>query len=65
MTLDEFAKKLKEFATNNISAMEGNIQLTANEVSELRLEWMKLPAADRTSALEMVNKYKVDTRDWK
>jgi hypothetical protein len=65
MTLDEFAKKLKEFSTNNISAMEGHIQLTANEVSELRLEWLKLPAADRAQALELVNQYKVDTRDWK
>lgn len=65
MTLEEFAKKLKEFATNNISAMEGNIQLTANEVSELRLEWLKLPEADRARALELVNKHKVDTRDWK
>jgi hypothetical protein len=65
MTLDDFAKKLKEFSTNNISAMEGHIQLTANEVSELRLEWLKLQASDRAAALEMVNKFKVDTRDWK
>jgi len=65
MTLDEFAKKLQDFATNNISAMEGHIQLTANEVSELRLEWLKLSPADRAPALELVNKYKVDTRDWK
>ncbi len=65
MTLEQFAAKLKDFATNNISAMEGHIQLTANEVSELKLEWLKLPPADRARALELVNKYKVDTRDWK
>jgi hypothetical protein len=65
MNIDQFKAKLSELATNNISAMEGHIQLTANEVSDLRLLWLQLDGTARTEALELVKKYSVDTRDWK
>jgi len=65
MTLDQFKAKLNELATNNISALEGQIQLTANEVSDLRLVWLQLDNPARVAALELVKKYSVDTRDWK
>ncbi len=37
MTLKEFKEKLDEYATNNISALMGAIQITSNERADRRI----------------------------
>ena len=65
MTLEEFTAKLKESATNNITAFEGNVQLTANELADLKQWWRQLPAGDREKALALVKQHGVKVDVWK
>jgi|GEM_PF-2178906 len=54
MTLKEFEEKLDEYATNNISALMGAIQITSNERADLMLMYRQLTAADRPAAEKLL-----------
>ncbi len=65
MTLFDFEAKLKEFASNNITALEGNIQLTSNERAELQLMFKDLDAGDREKAASMLKQHGIDVSSWR
>ena len=54
MTLKEFEEKLDEYASNNISALMGAIQITQNERDDLVLMYKQLAAADRPAAAKLL-----------
>ena len=54
MTLKEFEEKLDEYASNNISALMGVIQITQNERDDLVLMYKQLAAADRLAAAKLL-----------
>ncbi len=63
MTLKEFKEKLDEYATNNITALMGAIQITSNERADLMLMYRKLPAADRPAAEKLLKANGVDVTE--
>ncbi len=62
--LDTFLSKLAEYATNNISALDGKIQFTFNEREDLKLLFAALEGADRPKALEAAKAKGLDTSSW-
>ncbi len=50
MTLKEFKEKLDEYATNNVTALMGAIQITQNEKDDIMLMYQRLAATDRPAA---------------
>lgn len=60
MTLKEFKEKLNEYATNNITALMGAIQITSNERADLRLMYEQLAPADRPAAEKLLKAKGVD-----
>jgi hypothetical protein len=54
VTLNEFKEKLEEYASNNISALMGKIQITQNERSELMLMYKQLAPTDRPAAAKLL-----------
>ncbi len=60
MTLTEFKEKLNEYATNNISALMGAIQITTNERSDLMLMYRQLAPADRPAAEKLLKAKGID-----
>ena len=60
MTLKMFKKKLDEYATNNISALMGTIQITQNERADLMLMYRQLAPADQPKAEKMLKAKGVD-----
>ncbi len=60
MNLDRFREKLNDYATNNITALLGQIQITANELDDLRLAFGELSPADQTAATALLREKKVD-----
>ena len=52
--LQEFEAKVVEYASNNITAMMGNIQITQNEKSDLKRLYEQLDTGDRVSAAAFV-----------
>jgi hypothetical protein len=60
MTLSEFKEKLNEYATNNISALMGAIQITSNERADLLLMLKQLAQADRPAAEKLLKAKGVD-----
>lgn len=63
MTLKMFKKKLDEYATNNISALMGAIQITQNERADLMLMYKQLAPADRPKAEKMLKAKGVDVTE--
>ncbi len=63
MTLRKFKKKLDEYATNNISALMGAIQITQNERTDLMLMYRQLAAADRPAAEKLLKAKGVDVSE--
>ncbi len=63
MTLRKFKKKLDEYATNNISALMGAIQITSNERGDLMLMYQRLAAADRPAAEKLLKAKGVDVSE--
>lgn len=63
MTLRKFKKKLDEYATNNVTALMGEIQITQNERSDLMLMYRQLPAADRPAAEKLLKEKGVDVTE--
>lgn len=63
-TLNSFLAKLSEYANNNISAMQGHIQITHNEREDLKLLFCKLSATDKANALKAANDKGIDTASW-
>lgn len=62
---ETFKAQLDEFATNNVTAMEGFIQVTFAERENLKLMWEKLTPADRTPALKLAQDRGIDIATWK
>jgi hypothetical protein len=60
MTLNEFKEKLNEYATNNISALMGAIQITSNERADLMLMYQQLAPADRPAAEKLLKAKGID-----
>ena len=52
--LQELEAKVVEYASNNITAMMGTIQITQNEKSDLKRFYEQLDSADRVSAAAFV-----------
>ena len=63
MTLKMFKKKLEEYATNNISALMGAIQITQNERADLMLMYKQLAPEDRPKAGKMLKAKGVDVTE--
>lgn len=63
MTLKELKEKLDEYATNNISALMGAIQITSNEQADLIRMYRQLAAADRPAAEKLLKAKGVDVSE--
>jgi hypothetical protein len=63
MDLAEFKEKLDEYATNNISALMGAIQITQNERDDLMLMYRQLSAEDKRAAAKMLKAKGVDVTE--
>jgi len=64
MKLAEFKEKLEEYATNNITALMGAIQITQNERDDLMRMYQQLPAEDRPAAAKMLKAKGVDINQY-
>ena len=58
--LQEFLAKVDEYATNNITALMGTIQVTSNERDDLKLMLGKLEQADQAKAREALKLKQID-----
>ena len=58
--LQQFQAKVDEYATNNIKAMMGTIEITSNEKDDLKLLYGRLEQKDQPAALEFLKAKKVD-----
>jgi hypothetical protein len=54
VTLKKFKQKLNEYASNNITALMGTIQITQNERSDLMMLYNQLDPKDRLKAAKML-----------
>ena len=63
-TLNDFLTKLEDYARNNISALQGHIQITHNEREDLKLQFAQLSQADRAQALAAAKAKGIDTESW-
>lgn len=60
MTLGEFKEKLEEYATNNISAFLGKVQITEMEKTDLLQMYGQLSAPDQQEATKLLKGKGVD-----
>lgn len=58
--LHQFQAKVDEYATNNIKAMMGTIEITSNEKDDLKLLYGRLEQKDQPAALEFLKAKKVE-----
>lgn len=63
-SISAFLDKLTEYATNNITAFEGLVQITFNEREDLRLRYHQLSEADRATAREALKANGLDVASW-
>ncbi len=63
MTLKEFKEKLDEYATNTVTALMGEIQITQNERTDLMRMYQELAAADRPAAVKLLKAKGVDVSE--
>lgn len=61
---ETFKAQLEEFATNNVTALEGHIQVTFAERENLKLMWAKLEKAEQPKAKELAKARGVDVATW-
>ena len=61
---ETFKATLQEFATNNVTAMEGFIQVTFAEAENLKLMWATLEGADKVQAKELAKGRGIDVSKW-
>ncbi len=61
---DMFKATLEEFATNNVTALEGEIQVTFAERENLKLMWAKLDGDQKTQAKALAQARGVDVSKW-
>ena len=54
VTLRKFKQKLEEYATNNVSALMGAIQITQNERADLMLMYNQLDPKDKPKAAQLL-----------
>ena len=64
MKLAEFKEKLEEYATNNITALMGAIQITQNEWDDLMRMYRQLSAEDQPAAAKMLKAKGVDINQY-
>jgi hypothetical protein len=62
--LAAYLLKLEEYATNNITALEGRIQFTHNEREDLKTWFAKLASSDKPAAVEASTARGLDTAGW-
>lgn len=58
--LQQFEAKVVEYATNNIKAMMGTIEVTRNEKDDLKLLYGRLEKTDQQTALAFLKEKKID-----
>jgi hypothetical protein len=63
--LASFLEKLTEYASNNVTAFEGFVQITHNEREDLRLRFARLSEDDQRKALEAMRSKGIDTATWR
>lgn len=63
--LQQFLDTLEEYATNEVSALDGQMQLTTNELADLRRLFHRLDDGDRPQAAGAALRRGVDTSGWK
>jgi hypothetical protein len=61
---ETFQTMLQEFATNNVTAMEGFIQVTFAEAENLKLLWATLDGTEKAKAKELAKARGVDVSKW-
>jgi AAA15 family ATPase/GTPase len=61
MSLKHFLDQLEEFATNNISALMGTIQVTTHERETLKEIFLKLSKDEQVAARDALRAKGVDT----
>lgn len=54
MTLKKFKQKLQEYASNNVTALMGEIQITQNERADLILMYNQLDPKDKPKAAKLL-----------
>lgn len=61
---ETFKATLAEFATNNVTAMEGFIQVTFAEAENLKLLWAKLDGDQKAQAKQLAKDRGIDVSKW-
>jgi len=54
VTLRKFKQKLEEYASNNVTALMGEIQITQNERADLILMYNQLDPKDKPKAAKLL-----------
>lgn len=62
--LSDFLATLKDYGTNNVSALDGKIQYTLHERDDLKKKFEALPGADRIAALQASKEQGLDVANW-
>jgi len=62
--LENFRFTLAQFETNNVTAMEGFIQITFAEAENLKLLWAKLEGDQRVTAKQLCKERGIDVSKW-
>jgi hypothetical protein len=63
-TLGTFLSKLSDYATNNITALEGQIQFTLNEREDLKKRFAALSNDEKPQARAAATAKGLDTTGW-
>ena len=61
---DSFKAQLQDFATNNVTALEGKIQITLAEAETLRGIWEQLPGDQQAAAKQVAKDRGIDVSRW-
>lgn len=62
--IENFRAVLAEFETNNVTAMEGFIQITFAEAENLKLLWSKLDGDQAAAAKQLCKERGIDVSKW-
>ena len=61
---ETFKAQLQDFATNNVTALEGMIQITLAEAETLKGLWQQLPGDQQPPAKQLAKARGVDVASW-
>ncbi len=62
--LDAFKAQMQDFATNNVTALEGQIQITLAEAVALKGIWEQLPGDQQAVAKQAAKDRGIDVSRW-